>query len=164
MTSIVPGQTVNWKADTAKATIKFVTSGIFGEVNGTLSGLKASIQFDEKDPSSGHMNATIDPKTISTGISLRNSHLRNEEHFFNTSKYPLISFVSKQIEKTGSTYKVKGNLTIKTVTKQIEIPFTFEKTATGAIFKGHFTMDAYDYGVGTSTKSVTVYIEVPVIR
>jgi polyisoprenoid-binding protein YceI len=157
-------QSVNWKADTAKATIKFVTSGVFGEVNGSLSSLKATILFNEKDPASSYMKATVDPNTIETGITLRNKHLRSKEEFFNISKYPLISFISKQIQKTASGYTVTGYLTIKAVTKQVDIQFTFEKTSTGAIFKGHFTMDAVDYTVGTSSKSVTVYIEVPVTK
>jgi polyisoprenoid-binding protein YceI len=157
-------QTIHWKVDTSKATIKFVTSGPFGEVDGSLASLKATIAFDETKPDSGYISATVDPKTIATGIGLRNTHLREKEEFFNTSKYPLISFISKKIQKTASGYTVTGNLTIKTITKQIDIPFTFEKTATGAIFKGHFTMDAVDYTVGTSSKSVTVYIEVPVTK
>lgn len=157
-------QSTSWKVDTAKATIKFVTRGIFGEVNGSLSGLKATILFDAEKPSSGYMKATIDPQTISTGISLRNTHLRKKEEFFNTSKYPLISFVSEQIQKTSSGYTVTGYLTIKAVTRQVEIPFTFEKTSAGAVFKGYFTLDALDYTVGTSSKQVTVYIVVPVTK
>ena len=157
-------QSINWKVDTGKASIKFVTSGPLGEVKGSLASLKAIIVFNESKPDSGHITATVDPNTVATGISLRNKHLREKEEFFNTSKYPLISFVSKQIQKTSSGYTVTGSLTIKAVTKQIDIPITFEKTSTGAIFKGHFTMDAFDYMVGSSSKSVTIYIEVPVTK
>ena len=157
-------QSVNWKADTTKATIKFVTSGPFGEVDGSLASLKATIVFNEANPDSGYITATVNPNTIATGISMRNTHLKEKEEFFNTSKYPLISFVSKQIQKTSSGYTVTGSLVIKTVSKQIDIPFTFDKTSTGAILKGHFTMDAFDYTVGSSSKSVTVYIEVPVTK
>jgi polyisoprenoid-binding protein YceI len=157
-------QSVNWKADTGKATIKIVTSGPFGEVDGSLAGLKATIVFDDQKPASGSIKATVNPATINTGVSLRNTHLREKEEFFNTATYPLISFASTQIQKTDSGYAVTGNLSIKTVSKPITIPFTFEKTSTGATFKGHFTMDALDYTVGKSSKSVAVYIVVPVTK
>jgi polyisoprenoid-binding protein YceI len=157
-------QSNSWKVDTAKATIKFVTSGPFGEVDGSLGGIKAVIVFDSNKAESGSMVVTLDPNTISTGVSLRNTHLREKEEFFNTAKYPLITFKSKQIKKAASGYTVTGDLTIKTITKQIIIPFTFTRTSTGAIFKGQFTMDSYDYTVNDSSKKVTVYIEVSVIK
>jgi polyisoprenoid-binding protein YceI len=158
-------QSVNWKVDTAKATIKIVTSGPFGEVDGSLSGLKATINFDENKPATGSITASVDPKTIATGIELRNTHLREKEEFFNTSKYPLISFKSIKIKKNDSGgYVVTGNLTIKNITKQVDIPFTFTKTATGALFKGQFSIDAVNYTVGTSSKSVTIYLNVPVVK
>ena len=157
-------QSTNWKVDTSKATIKIITSGPFGEVDGSLAGLVATIAFDDKNPSTGSFTATVDPKTINTGVSLRNTHLREKEEFFNTSKYPLISFKSKKIEMSLMGYTLTGDLTIKEVTKEIVIPFTFEKTDTGATFKGEFTMDAHDYTVGNSSKSVKVILEVPVTK
>jgi polyisoprenoid-binding protein YceI len=158
-------QSVNWKVDTAKATIKIVTSGPFGEVDGSLSGLIATINFDESKPETGSITASVDPKTISTGISLRNTHLREKQEFFNTSTYPLITFRSVKIKKSDTAgYVVTGSLTIKSVTKQIDIPFTFTKTATGALLKGQFTIDAVNYTVGTSSKSVTIYLYVPVVK
>jgi polyisoprenoid-binding protein YceI len=157
-------QSISWKVDSAKATIKFVTSGPFGEVDGSLGGIKAVIVFDSNKAESSSMTVSLDPSTISTGVSLRNTHLREKEEFFNTSKYPLIFFKSKEIKKAASGYTVTGDLTIKTVTHSIEIPFTFTRTSTGAIFKGQFTMDSHDYTVNESSKKVTVYLEVPVIK
>jgi polyisoprenoid-binding protein YceI len=157
-------QSISWKVDTAKTTIKFVTSGPLGEVDGNLGGIKAVIVFDSNKAESSSMVVTLNPNTISTGISLRNTHLREKEEFFNTSKYPLIFFKSKQIKKAPSGYIVTGDLTIKTVTKTIEIPFTFTRTSTGAVFKGQFTMDSHDYTVNDSSKKVTVYLEVPVTK
>jgi len=154
-----------WKADTSKATIKFITSGPFGEVDGSLASLKTTITFDPNSPETGSITATLNPATVETGISLRNTHLREKEEYFNTAKYPLISFISTQIKKGASGgYIASGDMMIKGVTKQIDIPFTFDKTATGGTFKGSFVMDAFDYQVGTSGKKVTVNIEVPVTQ
>ncbi|HXB11015.1 MAG TPA: YceI family protein [Bacteroidia bacterium] len=154
----------SWKIDTSKASIKFVTSGPFGEVDGSLAGLKGTITFDPNSPEKGSMEVTLNPNTIESGVGMRNTHLKEKEEFFNTAKYPLISFKSKQLKKSANGYTVTGDLTIKTVTKSIDIPFSFDKTATGGTFKGSFVMDSHDYTVNDSSKKVTVNLEVPVTK
>jgi polyisoprenoid-binding protein YceI len=154
-------QTNIWKADAAASTVKFTTSAPFGKVTGSLTGLLIYLSFDESTPGAGSISASVDPKTVDTGISLRNTHLREKEEFFNTSKYPLIAFKSLVIKKGISGYVAEGNLTIKAVTRYISIPFTFTKTDKKAVFKGQFTIDANDYNVGKGARPVTVNFEIP---
>jgi polyisoprenoid-binding protein YceI len=156
----------NWTPDTANAKINFSVKGPFGTVHGSFTGLKATIDFNEKDPSASSVTASIDAKTVSTGISMRNGHLRSKEEWLNTDKYPLITFHSKKIEKTDKGFKAIGDLTLKGITKSIEIPFTFmAKDATG-MFKGQFDIKREDYKVGDAGGSVgdviTIILEVPV--
>jgi polyisoprenoid-binding protein YceI len=156
----------NWTVDSANAKISFGIHGPFGTVHGDFSGLKADIQFDEKNPGAGSVTASIDAATVSTGIGLRNKHLRSEEQFFNTDKYPQISFRSKKIEKTADGYKATGDLVMKGVTKPIEIPFTFTSNGGSGNFKGHFTIKRLDFNIGKPGGSigddVTVDLEIPV--
>src|SRR5450432_2678048 len=158
--------TSNWKADTANAKVTFTLHGPFGTVHGSFTGLEATINFNEKDLSASSISASIDAKTVSSGVSLRNSDLRNKEIWLNTDKYPRISFKSKKIEKTDKGYQAIGDLTIKTDTKPVTISFSFEgKDATG-VFKGQFTIKREDYHVGKSGGSVgneiTINLLVPV--
>jgi polyisoprenoid-binding protein YceI len=156
----------NWTVDTANAKVSFSIKGPFGTVHGDFTGLKATIDFDEKNPAGGSITASIDPKTVSTGIGLRNRHLRNEEEYFNTDKYPDIAYRSKKIEKTGSGYKALGELTMKGVTKPVEIPFTFTLADGGGLFKGQFIIKRADFNIGKQGGSigddVTINLEVPV--
>lgn len=155
-----------WNADAASAKISFSIKGPFGTVHGNFSGLKATLQFSEKDLAGSSLSATIEAKTVSTGISLRNSDLRNKEEWLNTEKYPVISFKSKKIEKTSSGYKVSGDLTVKGTTKPVEIPFTFTPSGNTGTFKGQFTINREDYKVGKPGGSVgnpiSISLEVPV--
>ncbi|HMC86220.1 MAG TPA: YceI family protein [Chitinophagaceae bacterium] len=158
--------TGNWKADTANAKVNFSLHGPFGTVHGSFTGLEVTIKFNEKSLSGSSITASIDAKTVSTGVSLRNSDLRNKEEWLNTDKYPRITFKSKKIEKTDKGFKASGEMTIKAVTKPVEIPFTFtSKDATG-IFKGQFAIKREDYNVGKSGGSVgsliTIILIVPV--
>ncbi len=156
----------HWNADASKAKIMFSVKGPFGTVHGNFSGLKATIQFSEKDLTTSSFTASLEAKTVSTGISLRNSDLRNKEEWLNTDKYPMISFKSKEVEKVAAGYKVLGDLTLKGTTKPIEIPFTFTATGSTGLFKGGFTIKREDYQLGKKGGSVgsiiTISIEVPV--
>jgi polyisoprenoid-binding protein YceI len=155
----------NWKADTTNAKIDFTVKGMFGKVHGSFKGLQAKIQFNEKDLSASSMYASVDAKTVSTGISLRNSDLRNKAEWFNTEKYPRIDFKSKKFEKTSGGYKVLGDLTIKGVTKPVEIPFTFTNKDGSGVFKGQFTIPRAEFNLGKPGGSVgsiiTVMLTVP---
>jgi polyisoprenoid-binding protein YceI len=156
----------SWKADTGNAKVSFSVKGLFGTVHGSFSGLQSTIEFNEKDLSASSISASIDVKTVTTGISLRNSDLRNKEEWFNAEKYPRISFHSKKFEKTTNGYKVLGELTIKGVTKPVEIPFTFTNKEGAGLFKGQFTLKRADYNLGKPGGSVgseiTVALSIPV--
>jgi len=156
----------NWKSDAANAKISFTIKGPFGTVNGKFTGLKTEIRFDEKNVSGSSISASIDAQTVSTGVGLRNRDLRKKEEWFNTDKYPLISFRSKKTEKSGTSYKVLGELTIKGITKPVEIPFTFTSKGNDGVFKGKFLIKREDYNLGKPGGSVgsevTITLEVPV--
>jgi polyisoprenoid-binding protein YceI len=156
----------NWKADASRAKVAFSVKGPLGTVHGTFTGLKATIQFDVKNPGAASISASIDAKTVSTGIGMRNHHLQSEEQFLNTDKYPLISFHSRKIEKTGSGYTASGDLTIKGVTKPVQIPFTFTPGGNSGVFKGQFGIKREDFNIGkpggSTGDDVTISLEVPV--
>ena len=64
---------------------------------------------------------TIDPSSISTRDNDRDNHLKSPD-FFDVEKYKEIKFESTSISKKGeSEYIIKGNLTIRDVTKEITL-------------------------------------------
>ena len=156
----------NWNVDTANAKVGFSVKGPFGTVNGTFTGLQAKIRFDPADLGGSSVEASIDANTVSSGVGLRNHHLKSEEQYLNTDKYPRISYKSGKIEKTGSGYKAIGQLTIKDVTKPVEIPFTFTANGNGGEFKGDFTFKREDFNIGKAGGSIgdmiTIHLDVPV--
>jgi polyisoprenoid-binding protein YceI len=158
----------DWKADPAKSKIQFSIHGPFGTVHGNFSGLKAAIRFDIRNPAAGDVSASVDPNTVATGIGLRNHDLKKKEEWFDTDKYPTISFHSKKIEKTGDGFTAVGELTMKGITKPVRLPFTFSPNGNTGVFKSHFILKRTDYDLGKPGGSVgeevTVDLEVPVTR
>ncbi len=158
--------TGNWIADAGKAKISFTVDGPFGEVHGSFSGLQSEFQFDEKNLPNSSISASIDASTVSSGVGLRNTHLRNEEQWLNIAKYPRIHFKSTKIEKTDAGFSASGTLTLKNVSKPIVIPFTFSSSGNSGVFKGQFSIKREDYNLGKKGGSVgetiKINIEVPV--
>ena len=156
----------NWTADAASAKVQFTVSGPFGTVHGNFTGLKASIDFDEAHPESGSFTASVSVATISTGIGMRNNDLRNEDIWFQASKYPLISFSSKKVEKTASGFLASGTLTMKGNSRPMAIPFSFSSSGSTGLFKGDFKVNRQDFNLGNKGGSVgeviTIHLEIPV--
>jgi polyisoprenoid-binding protein YceI len=154
----------DWNADAANAKILFTVSGPFGIVHGNFAGLKATIKFDASDLPGSSISASVDANTVSTGIGLRNHDLKKEE-WLNTDKYPQISFHSTKIEKTNAGFKAVGGLSLKGITKPMEILFTFSPKANTGVFKGQFVIKRQDYNLLSTSKSVgneiSISLEVP---
>jgi polyisoprenoid-binding protein YceI len=143
-----------WKYVPKNALVKFFVKEADGYEEGVFTGLDGKVFFDEKDLKASSVLATISVATVNSGVDMRDKALVSKD-FFEAKKYPKIKFASTQIIKTDSGYTAIGNLTIKAVTKKIELPFSFTKTNDStASFNGTFTIDRYDYGVGDKTDGV----------
>lgn len=133
---------------------------------GTIGGLKASFNFDPKDPGTASISASVDVKTFNSGNQKKDDHLKSAD-FFNADKYPTMSFVSKSVKVSGDGFIASGSLTVKDSTKAVEIPFSFKEEASGAAaFKGSLTIFAGDYGVMKKSSSgkdkVVITLNIPV--
>ena len=69
----------------------------------------------------GSVDVTIDATSVNTGYALFNQHIQGED-YFDTAKYPAISFKSTKVKFDGDKpVAVDGNLTIKGVTKPVTL-------------------------------------------
>lgn len=123
----------------------------------------------------GSVDVTIDAKSVNTGYALFNGHIQGED-FFNTEKYPTITFKSTMVKFDGDKpVAVDGNLTIKGVTKPVTLTMTSfhlmphpmaKKDAIGAnaatkIKRSDFNMGKYAPNV---SDEVTLAIAVEAIK
>jgi polyisoprenoid-binding protein YceI len=90
-------------------------------VKGDFDKVHGTVEFDEANPSASSINVTIDVSSISTREPQRDTHLKSPD-FFDVEKFPTISFVSKEVVKSGEdSFEVVGDLTIHGVTKTIDL-------------------------------------------
>ena len=72
----------------------------------------------------GSVDVTIDAKSVDTGYPLFNEHIQGED-FFDTAKYPTITFKSKNMRfDSDKLVAVEGELTVKGVTKPVTLTVT----------------------------------------
>ncbi len=72
----------------------------------------------------GSVDVTIDTTSVNTGSTLFNGHIQGED-FFDTTKYPTITFKSKKVNFEGDkVVSVDGNLTIKGISKPVKLIVT----------------------------------------
>lgn len=81
------------------------------------------IQID-RAAKTGSVEVTIDPKSVNTGYDTFNGHLQGPD-FFDSDKYPAITYKSTRFLFNGDkVVGVEGNLTIKGVTKPVNLEVT----------------------------------------
>ena len=146
-------QAASWKLDKAHSQVTFsVAHLVISEVTGVFKDFDVTLTADEADFSDVKVEATIKTSSIDTGNQNRDKHLRSDD-FLDVEKFPEMKFKSNEIEKTGDdTYKIKGDLTIRDVTKSVVLDTKFKGSIKGmggnvtAAFKATTTIDRFDFG------------------
>jgi len=141
-----------WQLDTAHSSVTFsVRHMMVAKVRGRFTSFQAEIVSAE-DPARSSVTATVDMASVDTNDAGRDEHLRNND-FFDVAHHPTMSFVSTGIEDAGDGYLLRGDLTIKGVTR----PVTFDLEVGGvgqdpwgntkAGFTAEATINRKDFGM-----------------
>ncbi len=111
-----------YQIDTAHTHAQFkVRHLMVSNVKGEFSKVTGSIELDDANPTAASINVSIDVASISTREPARDTHLKSPD-FFDVEKFPTITFVSKEVVKSGDdSYEVVGDLTMHGVTKTIDL-------------------------------------------
>lgn len=112
--------TTTWQIDPAHTAAGFAVKHLMiSTVRGQFKGVNGTVNWDDQDISKSTIDVTIDAKTVDTSEPKRDEDLRSEK-FFDTTKYPTITFKSKKVENVSAgKLKVTGDLTIRGVTKEV---------------------------------------------
>lgn len=112
-----------YKVDVAHTSISFsVKHMVITTVKGFFTDFEGEIIYDEYDLKKWFVKGKINVDSINTNNAERDRHLKSPD-FFDSQKYPYIKFESKKFRKEGDGYVCTGILTMKGISKEIEIPF-----------------------------------------
>ncbi len=122
-------------------------------VTGKFTKFEIEVRYDESDPLKSAVEARIETASIDTGIDGRDEHLRRSD-FFHAQKHPEIVFKSAKVARRGEGYVAIGELTMRGVSKRMELPFaiTGAERRGGKLWIGissRLRLNRNDFGVGS---------------
>lgn len=155
----------SWTIDKSHSKISFEINHFFTPVSGFFNDYKGELIFDEADLTGSSINFTVQVASIKTANEKRDKHLQSAD-FFDSEKFPEMNFTSSSITKTDDGFVAKGKLTLRDVTKTVEVPFNvlgkgthpMKKDIEMIAFKGGLTINRNDYGVGTGSWTATAVV------
>jgi polyisoprenoid-binding protein YceI len=103
------------KHSSAQFTVRHL---MVSNVKGAFSNVTGTINYDPNNLAASSVDATIDVSTVDTRQPQRDADL-SSPNFFDVAKYPTMTFKSKQFYREGGSLKVKGDLTLHGVTKEV---------------------------------------------
>lgn len=120
-----------WAIDPTHSEVQFkVKHLVISTVTGTFNKFDGHIETESEDFTDAKIHFEIDVNSIDTNQEQRDGHLKSPD-FFDAGKYPKIVFNSTSFKKVkGDQYKLTGALTIKDVTKQVELDVEYGGSAT----------------------------------
>ena len=122
--------TTNWTLDPTHSELQFkVKHLMITTVTGSLNVLSASLTSTSDDFENAQVKFEAETASINTGNTDRDNHLKGGD-FFNADEFPKISFESTSLTKDGGDYSLKGDLTLKGVTKPVKLDVEFGGIAT----------------------------------
>jgi polyisoprenoid-binding protein YceI len=124
MVRVPPG---TWTVDPIHSSVGFkIKHMMIATVRGRFTEFDGTIEAAEDDPANSHASGSIKVASIDTGNADRDAHLRSRD-FFDAEQYPEITFDSSRIRHIeGGIFALTGNLTIKGVTREVELEATVE--------------------------------------
>ncbi len=164
--SLIAFSQAKWAVQSSEVEFKIKNAGF--KIVGSFKDLSAQILFEPSNLDASNITASIEAKTINTGLGMRDNHLRKEE-YFGVEKFPKITMKSvKFANKNKNNYVGTFQLTIKSITKNIEMPFDFSENGNSGVFNGSFTINRQDYNVGgnswTMSDNVTINLHINVSK
>jgi polyisoprenoid-binding protein YceI len=101
---------------------------VVSKVRGTFGGTTGTIVIAE-NPLDSSVTASIPAATINTNSTDRDNHLRSAD-FLDVENYPTLDFRSTGIvSHSGGTFVVRGGLTIRGVTREVDLKVEFDGIA-----------------------------------
>ncbi len=159
----------SWKVDPMHSFVNFSVKHLgISFVDGAFKKFDGSFSTSKSDLTDAKINFNVDVKSITTGVEMRDNHLKTDD-FFNADKFPSMKFESTSFKKlTGNIYVLTGKLTIRDVTKDVSFNVIYGGTAkdqqgnTRTGFGATLNINRMDYNIKYDPTGTAVANEVAI--
>lgn len=153
-----------WTLDKSHSRVGFtVTHNMISEIDGIFHLYDAKIVTYDKDFTDAVFEFSAKTSSIDTDVKERDDYLK-KEYGFDVRRYPTLTFNSTKFVRISSEeYRITGDLTIKGVTKSVELELWLigpqmndrtQQLEIGVKAKGE--IKRLDFGIGTDLPTFTV--------
>jgi cytochrome b561/polyisoprenoid-binding protein YceI len=164
-TPAAPSGPVTWKVARG-STLSFATAWSGDPIQGRFERWTAAIAFSPDALDKSKVSVSIDMASARTGDEQRDASLPAPD-WFDSAAHPKATFTATKFEKAGADrYVAHGSLSLRGVTKPIDLPFRLTITGNTAKVAGETSLDRTQFGVGqgefTATDQVPAKVTVRV--
>jgi len=143
--------TTHYALDPAKSSLEFTFMQAGAANKGHFTRFQVAFDFSAANPAASRLDVAIEMSSVDSGDQERDDTLKGGD-LFAVAKFPQAHFAASQINKTASGYEAVGKLTIRGVTRDARVPFSFrtatENGAAVGYMSGKTSVRRLDYGVG----------------
>jgi len=139
-----------WATDPDRSRLEFTATQAGGEFEGRFKRFLPDIVFDPQDLAASRFVVEIDTGSADTLEKDRDAALAGPE-FFDVARWPSARYEASRFTKAGGDrFEALGKLTIRGITRDVRLAFTFSRSAGGrsASLTGSTTIRRLDFGVG----------------
>jgi polyisoprenoid-binding protein YceI len=117
--------TSTWNIDVSHSSAGFAVKHlVISQVRGAFTKFDGKLVLDDTDVRRSTIEATIDVNSVYTRDEQRDGHLKSAD-FFDVASHPTMTFKSTKVRKAGKDrLAVKGDLTLRGVTKPVTLDVT----------------------------------------
>lgn len=111
-----------YQIDPTHSSVKFSIRHFVSKTTGSFNQFEGILTVNRDDLSQSSVTASIQVNSVDTANAKRDAHLQQDD-FFNTLQYPLITFQSTRWAATDeeNRFKVTGNLTMLNTTSEVTL-------------------------------------------
>jgi polyisoprenoid-binding protein YceI len=146
-----PAAAAHYTLDPAKSSLDFTFLQAGAKDTGHFPRFTVTLDCTGTDPAGGRLEVTVNVAALDTGDKDRDDTLRSDD-LFATAKFPQAHFLATRIVKAAGGYEADGALTIRGVTRDAKVPFTFREATEGGATVGYMAgktvVRRLDFGVG----------------
>lgn len=150
-----------WSADPAKSTLEFQFVQAGAKTTGKFARFTANVDFSPKDFASGRIDVAVDMGSADTRDKDRDTTLKTAD-LFNAAKFGRSTYLATKFAPKGAGFEGQGKLTLRGVTRDVPINFTFVPgTEAGkpiATLKGTASVRRLAFGVGQGEWKSTEWV------
>jgi len=143
--------TAHYVLDPAKSSLEFTFLQAGARNKGRFTHFTVSFDFSAENLPAGRLDVVIEMSSVDTGDQERDDTVRGAE-LLAVAKFPQAHFAASQITRTAAGYEAVGKLTIRGVTLDMRVPFSFRTATEGGAAAGYMSgktsLRRLDYGVG----------------